>query len=70
MIQRYKKDTVPLLNLTGGMSRCSREKGLMRTQKRELESPLYKYYRGFSVFSMNKTGGRRKIIITRANAAS
>jgi hypothetical protein len=36
----YKKDDVPLLNLTGAMSRCSREKVLMCTQKKELESPL------------------------------
>jgi hypothetical protein len=36
----YKKDDEPLLNLTGAMSRCSREKVLMCTQKRELESPL------------------------------
>ncbi len=34
----YKKDGEPLLNLTGAMSRCSREKKC--TQKRELESPL------------------------------
>jgi hypothetical protein len=33
----YKKDDEPLLNLTGDMSRCSREKVLMcYTQKREL----------------------------------
>ncbi len=36
----YKKDDEPLLNLTGAMSRCSREKVLVCTQKRELESPL------------------------------
>jgi hypothetical protein len=36
----YKKDEEPLLNLTGGMSLCSREKVLIYTQKRELESPL------------------------------
>jgi hypothetical protein len=41
----------------------------MCTQKRELESPLSKY-RGFSVYSMKKTGGRRKLFITGANAAS
>ncbi len=53
------------------MIRCSREKILMYTQKRELyiESPLYKY-RGFSVYSTNKTGVRTKMFITRANAAS
>jgi hypothetical protein len=39
-IDSYKKDDEPLLNLTGAMSRCSREKVLMCTQKRELESPL------------------------------
>jgi hypothetical protein len=32
----YKKDDEPLLNLTGAMSRCSREKVLMCTQKRKL----------------------------------
>ncbi len=36
----YKKNYEPLLNLTGAMSRSSREKVLMCTQKRELESPL------------------------------
>jgi hypothetical protein len=37
----YKKDDQPLLlMLTGAMCRCSREKVLKRTQKRELESPL------------------------------
>ncbi len=33
--------------------------------KREPESPLSKY-RGFGVYSMNKTGGRRKTFITTA----
>jgi hypothetical protein len=36
----YKKDDEPLLNLTGARSRCSREKVLICTDKRELESPL------------------------------
>ncbi len=36
----YKKDDEPLLNLTGALSCCSREKVLMCAQKRELESPL------------------------------
>ncbi len=31
----YKKDDEPLLNLTGAMSRCSREKVLLCTQKTE-----------------------------------
>jgi hypothetical protein len=35
-----KKDDEPLLNLTGAMRRCSREKVIMCTQTRELESPL------------------------------
>jgi hypothetical protein len=35
----YKKDDKSLLNLTGAMSRCSREKVLICTQKREIESP-------------------------------
>jgi hypothetical protein len=36
----YKKGDEPLLNLTAALSRCSRQKVLMCTQKRELESPL------------------------------
>jgi MFS family permease len=35
-----KKDDELLLNLTGTMSRCSREKVLICAQKRELESPI------------------------------
>ncbi len=35
-----KKDDEPLPNLTGAMRRTSREKVLICTQKRELESPL------------------------------
>jgi hypothetical protein len=50
------------------MSSCSREKVLLCTQKRELESPLYN--RRFGEYSMNKTVDRRKIFITGANAAS
>ncbi len=66
----YKTDDEPLLNLKGAMSRCSREGDyVLCTQKRELESPLYSKYRGFSVYSMNKTGGRRKMCKW-ANAAS
>jgi hypothetical protein len=66
----YKKDDEALLNLTGAMSRCSREKVLMCTvHRRGNSSPLSKY-RGFSVYSMNITGGRRKMFKTRANAAS
>ncbi len=34
-----KKDDEPLLNLTGAMSRCSREKVLMCTQKRGTRVP-------------------------------
>jgi hypothetical protein len=38
--------------------------------KRE-DTFVYRKYRGFVVFSMNKTGGRRKsLYISRANAAS
>jgi hypothetical protein len=44
-----KKDDKLLLNLTGTMSRFSKEKVLMGK------------YRGFSVFSMNKTRGRRNV---------
>jgi hypothetical protein len=36
----YKKDDEPLLYLTGAMSRCSREKVLICTPKREFESRL------------------------------
>jgi hypothetical protein len=39
-IRSYKKDVEPLLDLTGAMHRYSREKVLICTQKRELESPL------------------------------
>ncbi len=52
----------PLLNLTRTMSRCSREKVLMYKQKRELESRVSSKYRWFSVYSTNKTGGRRKCL--------
>jgi hypothetical protein len=38
----------------------------MCTDKRELYSRLTKYW-DFGVYSMNKTGGRRKMFITRAN---
>jgi hypothetical protein len=41
----------------------------MYTKEGTMQSPLSKY-RGFSVYSMNKTGRRRKMFITRANAAS
>jgi hypothetical protein len=44
-----------LLHLPWGLSTCSTEKVLNK-------------YRGFGVYSMNKTGGRRKVFITRANA--
>ncbi len=36
-----KKEDETLLNLTGAMNRCSREKVLVCAQKRELESPLW-----------------------------
>jgi hypothetical protein len=36
----YKKYDKLLLNVTGTLSRCLKEKVLMGTQKRELESPL------------------------------
>ncbi len=64
-------DDEPLLTLTGAMSRCSREKVLMCTvvHIRGNWSPLSKY-RGFSVYSMNKLGGRRKMFITKANSAT
>jgi hypothetical protein len=46
--------------MTGVMSSLSRKKVLMCTEKRELaESPLSKY-RGFVMYSMNKTEGRIK----------
>ncbi len=57
------------VNLTRAMIRCSREKVLLSTEKRELESPhqiqgglvctrysMNKIW--FSVYSINKTGGR------------
>jgi hypothetical protein len=33
-------------------------------------SPVFKYKGGFGVYSINKTGGRRKMCITRVNLAS
>jgi hypothetical protein len=51
------------------MSRFSRER-VLGLHKRKNWNPLSKY-RGFSVYSMNKTGGRRrKMFITRADVAS
>jgi hypothetical protein len=47
-----KKFDKPLFNLAGAMRRCSREKVLMCTEKKK---PLFQY-RGFSVYSFNKTG--------------
>jgi hypothetical protein len=45
------------------MSSWSKEKVLLCIENRELaESPLSKY-RGFGMYSMNKTGGRRKMFI-------
>ncbi len=41
----------------------------MCTEKMGLESPPYKYS-DFGIYSMHKTGGRRKMSVTRANAAS
>ncbi len=40
----------------------------MDTEKIRLESPLYKYS-DFGIYSMNKTGARRKLFVTRANVA-
>jgi hypothetical protein len=55
-----KKDDEPLLN---------REGRVLCVHKRGIWSPLSKNT-GFDAYSMNKTGGRRKMFITRANAAS
>jgi hypothetical protein len=48
----YKKDYEPLLNLTGAMSRCSREKVLIFTQKRELDEQTG----GKNVYNWGKGG--------------
>jgi hypothetical protein len=47
------------------MRSCSREEALLWTQKRKLSK-----CRGFGVYPMDKTGSRRKMFKTRANAAS
>jgi hypothetical protein len=56
--------------LPGSLSTCPIEKVLFCAEKRELESPSLILYKGFGDYSMNKTRGRRKMFITRANAAS
>ncbi len=60
-----------LLIFLGSLSHCSREKVLLFffLQKRAKGnwSPLSKY-RGVVVYSINTTGGRRKMFITRVNA--
>ncbi len=60
----YKKDDEPLLNLTGAMSR---EGAYVYTKEGRRVPSLNA--RGFSEYSMNKIGGRRKMLITWANSA-
>ncbi len=55
-----------LLILRGGLSTCQ-ERRYYCVHKRG--NPLYKY-RGFDVYSMNKTGDRSIMFITRASATS
>jgi hypothetical protein len=62
-IRSYKKDDEPLLNLTVALWAAA-----LCTQKKELRVPSLNTV-GFGV-SINKTRGRRKTFITRANAAS
>jgi hypothetical protein len=50
------------------VSLCSQKRELVSTRVPESESTLFKY-RGFGVYSMKKTGGRRKLFTTRAIAA-
>jgi hypothetical protein len=52
-----------------GLWAAAQERRFLCINKRGNYSPLSKC-RGFSVYSMNKTGGRRKMFITRANSAS
>jgi hypothetical protein len=59
-----KKEDEPLLNLTGALSRCSR-KNVQNCCVQGRRSPVSKY-RGFGVYSMNKTRSWRKMFITGA----
>jgi hypothetical protein len=51
------------------MSPCSNEKVYLCVHKRENYRSLSKC-RGFGVYSMNKTEGRRKMFLTRTKPAS
>jgi hypothetical protein len=51
-----------------GLWAAAQKRSYLCVHKRGNSSPLSKY-RGLSVYSMNKIGGRRKICITGANAA-
>ncbi len=52
-----------------GLWAAAQERRCLCVHKRGNESPLSKY-RGLGVYSMKKTGGRMKMFIIRANAAS
>ncbi len=52
-----------------GSEHLFNREGIIVYRKEVNRVPLYKY-RGFGVYSMKKTRGRRKKFITRANLAS
>jgi hypothetical protein len=55
-----------------GLWAAAQERRCLCVHRRGNQSPLrpLSQYRGFNVYSMNKTGGRRKMFITRVTAAS
>ncbi len=55
--------------LKGLTSPCSKVRYYCVYKKEETGAPVSKYIE-FGIYSMNKNGGRRKMIITRASAAS
>jgi hypothetical protein len=66
--RRYRRQKTWLLNLPWTLSIGSTETELLSSLKR-VYGPLSKY-RDFGGFSMNKTGSRRKIFLTRAHAVN
>jgi hypothetical protein len=63
------KKTMSHCSIWQGLWAAAQERRYICVHKRGNSSPLSKY-RWFSVYSMNKTGGRRKMFVTMANAAS
>jgi hypothetical protein len=67
MNRSYKKDFEPLLDFTGAMSSCSREK-ILFVPEEGTRAPTLK---GGLVYSiLDEQTGVRKMLITRENAAS